>query len=151
MPRLAFTCRRGLKQIPLPVDDHTPHIFLAGYDQRNVFHWCREFFAFQTNQFVSSVLREWFKTNSLHQNVTLKVGKYSWVSRSTEKVGTIKPLRCEFPSILTCFCVEKDTGVVLDSDNDNEQPTWRSFTLNVLSNKLTFTAFAKSMTSMNLK
>ena len=78
------------------------------------------------------------------KNVTLKVEKYSWVSRSTEKVGTIKPLRCEFPSILTCFCVEKDTGVGLDSDNDNEQPTWRSFTLNVLSNKLTFTAFRES-------
>ena len=48
----------------------------------------------------------------------------------------MSPLHC-----LTCLCVEKDTGVDLDSDNENEQPTWRSFTLNVLSNKLTFTAF----------
>ena len=29
----------------------------------------------------------------------------------------------------------------LDSDNDNEQLTWRSFTLKILSNELTFTAF----------
>ena len=48
VPRLAFTCKRELKQIPLPVDNHTPHIFLAGYDQRNVFHWCREFFSNQS-------------------------------------------------------------------------------------------------------